>query len=97
MTLDLTDTIIYDTHFLTKEDAVEAAVQLKQRAVFVSTPVKVKKKWELSVFMRTATGKVERQTTEYIKDITEVNNGYIASWKPRTPPISLDELLLGGD
>lgn len=83
MTLDLTNTIIYDLRFPSKKEVESAAAAFQDSAVFVTTPEKVRKEWWLAVYMRSSTGLVERPTTVHIKKITEENGGYIAMFRPR--------------
>jgi len=85
MALDLTGTVIYTLHFPSKIEVESAAAAFRDRAVFVTTPAKVRKEWEVYVYMRSSTGKVERPMTAYVKQITEECGGYIAGWVPHQP------------
>ena len=83
MSLDLTNTIIYDLHFPSKAGVNAAIGAISEEAVFCCTPEKSRGEWITSVYMRSASGLVERPTTVLVKKITEEHGGYIGAWRAR--------------
>ena len=85
MTLDLTNTIVYQSLFPSKRDAEAAKEEFEKNATFVTMPEKVRTNWLLLIYMYSQSGRVERPITVYIKQITETNHGYISGWGMHEP------------